>query len=307
MGGTTGPNLRNTETVQRTFDQTFEGMRTRFSLGIPKGLFNYYEARTRTGDYGAYVSDKFDDRYVGAIADEIENYGQRFDLSKPGIVNAAVAIVQGMEYTEDSVTTGYDEYPRYPVETLYHQGGDCEDTAILLAQLLRQLGYGVVLFLLPGHMGVGVLGDEGLPGDYVPYKGEPYYYVETTGDGWRIGEMPEEYRDAEVEVVEINAQPSLICTYGVVVPPTGGVQAAIEVRNFGKATANNPGVTFEFQKKDGSAVARKNVSFPNVRPEGKATKEFSLSPPADQALRVKIQLGIDGVLHDELTSEYREP
>jgi hypothetical protein len=75
-----------------------------------------------------------------------------------------------LEYTSDLVTEGYDEYPRYPIETLVDKGGDCEDTAILAASIIRGMGYGVVLLVFPktadspGHCAVGVAGEAGMPG-----------------------------------------------------------------------------------------------------------------------------------------------
>jgi len=53
------------------------------------------------------------------------------------------SFVQQLPYTSDRVTTPYDEYPRFPLETLYEKGGDCEDTAILAATILKEMGYDV--------------------------------------------------------------------------------------------------------------------------------------------------------------------
>ncbi|MDI7278270.1 MAG: hypothetical protein QME94_20010, partial [Anaerolineae bacterium] len=56
------------------------------------------------------------------------------------------------------------EYPKYPIESLMEEKGDCEDHAILMAALLKRMGYDVALLLCPGHAAVGVAGAEGLPG-----------------------------------------------------------------------------------------------------------------------------------------------
>lgn len=110
--------------------------------------------------------------------------------------------VQSLPYTSDSVTTGHDEYVRYPLETLIDDGGDCEDTAILLAALLKELGYDVVLLSPPGHMAVGVAVSAGVVHSYttIEVHGVHYAYVETTGDGWRIGEVPDEYQHSTFQV-----------------------------------------------------------------------------------------------------------
>ena len=65
-----------------------------------------------------------------------------------------VSFAQNLPYTADDVTTGFDEYPRFPYETLYDNGGDCEDTSILVSAMLRELRYGVALLHFPGHMAV---------------------------------------------------------------------------------------------------------------------------------------------------------
>lgn len=75
-------------------------------------------------------------------------------------------------------------------------GGDCEDKAILLAALLRSLGYRTALLVFkgdPGHMAVGVDCPD-CWGSYYLKDGVKYFYLETTGPGWYVGEVPEEYR-----------------------------------------------------------------------------------------------------------------
>ncbi|HEX3012335.1 MAG TPA: transglutaminase-like domain-containing protein, partial [Syntrophomonadaceae bacterium] len=112
------------------------------------------------------------------------------------------AFVQSFPYVSDSISTPSDEYPRYPVETLLQKEGDCEDTAILTAVLLNELGYGSALLYLPdqGHMAVGILGNENVEGSYYEKDGQRYYYLETTAVGWHIGEIPDDCQDADAMV-----------------------------------------------------------------------------------------------------------
>ena len=106
-----------------------------------------------------------------------------------------VTFVQSLEYVSDIIGTGYDEYPKFPLETLYDEGGDCEDSSILLSSLIRETGYGTVMVMFDDHMGVGIQGAEDMEGYYFEDNGIRYYYVETTTSGWGIGEMPEELID----------------------------------------------------------------------------------------------------------------
>ena len=83
-------------------------------------------------------------------------------------VSFVLAFVQSLPYTSDSVTTGHDEYPRFPIETLVDDGGDCEDTSILFATLTLIMGYGTVYINPPDHYAVGILGNN-LNGTYWTY------------------------------------------------------------------------------------------------------------------------------------------
>jgi hypothetical protein len=93
-------------------------------------------------------------------------------------------------YVDDKVGTGYDEYPKFPLETLADQAATVRTARILLASLLRELGYGTVLIQFDiiwqssqrGRLHTGKL----LRG-----RRTRYYYVETTSTGWDIGEVPE--------------------------------------------------------------------------------------------------------------------
>lgn len=62
------------------------------------------------------------------------------------------------------------------------------------------MGYGVVLIMLPNHCAVGVNGGENIYGVYYEYEGSKYYYIETTGEGWEIGQLPDEYRNTTASI-----------------------------------------------------------------------------------------------------------
>ncbi len=122
------------------------------------------------------------------------------DYDGPSFV---LAFVQSLEYITDNVSTGFDDYSKFPIETLFEMNGDCEDTSILYATIMTGLGYDVSLLSPPGHMAVGIAGEEGIADSYIPHDGKRYYYCETTGEGWKIGDLPEDYLDSQFEIVEI--------------------------------------------------------------------------------------------------------
>jgi hypothetical protein len=114
------------------------------------------------------------------------------------------------------VSASFDDYPRFPIETIVDNGGDCEDTAILFATIVQILGYGAVYLNPTGHLAVGVLGGSGVHGTYWTYNNGSYFYCETTGDGFKIGEVPSEYTTAKVYPIYTSQQ--YISNVAVTVP-----------------------------------------------------------------------------------------
>jgi len=86
----------------------------------------------------------------------------------------AISLVQQISYGK---IKNYRTRRDYPYEVLYNQCGVCEDKSILLAFLLKELGYGVVLleFETEHHMAVGIK----VPEEF-SYKKTGYAFVETT-------------------------------------------------------------------------------------------------------------------------------
>lgn len=144
---------------------------------------------------------------IRAMVDDLKNITAKNNFNNYDEVNYILAFVQTLNYTSDLETTGYEEYPRFPTETLVDEGGDCEDKSVLFATLIISLGYDAVLFLLRDeeHMAVGVRWDN-LIGDYITYKGARYYYAETTAPAWHLGEMPDEFSNAKIEVLEFSEE-----------------------------------------------------------------------------------------------------
>jgi hypothetical protein len=174
----------------------------------------FIEDRSNRRDYWNFVGDPYSNGSVSIVTDLLVNISKREGFSKYEQIEFAIAFVQSLPYTFDNVSTPYDNYPRFPSETIYADGGDCEDTAILMAAILKKLGYDVVLLELPRHLATGVFCN---PSDFnytvaaYPYNGRDYCYLETTGEGYDIGKLPAIYASAaEVAVIPLRiAQPDL--------------------------------------------------------------------------------------------------
>jgi len=101
-------------------------------------------------------------------------------------------VQNAIKYEYDKDSKGHSEWPRYPIETLTEEVGDCEDVAILCASVLARLGFDVVLIEYLDHMAFGVAGNPRMKGDYIfdESTGKKYYYGEATNNGWSLGEIP---------------------------------------------------------------------------------------------------------------------
>ena len=132
---------------------------------------------------------KKDETTISNLTREFQNVFKRNpNWSRQEQVDFVLSFVQSLPYTLDDVTTGYDEFRRYAIETLIEGGGDCEDTTILAAAILRGLEEETALIFTPGHIALGVSGD--YTGSSVTHNGIKYFYCETTGTGWTVGKLP---------------------------------------------------------------------------------------------------------------------
>ena len=190
--------LDGDEIITKDFEWTywrFDDITWHWSVEIPRNLHKYYsnKARPHTRNYSVYATEEADREVVRDLGQTLLEHARSIDLDDYETVHFIAAFVQQLAYTVDADTTGFDDYARYPIETLVAEGGDCEDTAILLGKLMVELGYDVVLVRLPDHIALGVLEDFKYAGTYYPYNGGKYFYLETTGLAGRIGMVPEEY------------------------------------------------------------------------------------------------------------------
>ena len=173
-----------------------------WEMTIPLSLYVEYKERprpTETADYVNLAKDSKDDSFINQMVQFVDTKAQQYNFTEQQRINYVISFVQSLPYTVDSVTAKADEYPRYPIETLFDRGGDCEDTAILMAAIFDRMGYDVVLISPPSHMAVGIALTNAY-GWYYNYNGKKYFYIETTGEGWQIGEMPDEYINTQVHI-----------------------------------------------------------------------------------------------------------
>ena len=271
---------------------------------IPRALYDYYRQlpRLQTTNYSVYVTHPSDDVYLDLLVDEIKTAAAEAGLTGSETVEFAAAFVQSLPYTVDSVTTPYDEYPRYPVETLVEGGGDCEDTSILLAAIVDRLGYGIVLIMLPEHVAVGIEGAADVAGTYYQYGGRDYYYLETTGEGYAVGEIPEELGSSQASILPM--KPVAILTHDYQATPNGkGVAVEVTVQNLGTASAERVSVLAGFESGEWVLNGEESDYF-SVAAGDAATVKLSVVLPQERHIRLLVQIFEDGALVDESNSAW---
>ena len=191
------PNTR--QTIGKRYVWNFKKKSYTVLMTIDIEKYNSYDGRERYDIPQLVEEGRIT---IGNLTREFQNIFTRYsEWSNQDRIDFVLSFVQSLPYTFDDVTTGYDEFRRYAVETLIDGGGDCEDTTILVAAILRGLGESVALIFTPGHIALGVSGN--FTGTSVNYNGTKYYYCETTGTGWKVGVLPPSYSTAVTNIIPL--------------------------------------------------------------------------------------------------------
>ena len=185
-----------------TYNWKYDTMEYQMSYNFDPVRYAYYKEQQHFireyRDYMNFITKE--EMAIIEIAQILRNISSEKEFNNLDEVNFIMSFVHSLKYSEDNLTAGVGEYPRYPIETLVDQTGDCEDSSALLISLLESLGYETAMILIPeawedyGHAAVGVnlTGAKGIY--YVLNEGKEneisYYYAETTAEGWKLGEIP---------------------------------------------------------------------------------------------------------------------
>jgi hypothetical protein len=180
-----------------------------YSLDLNVTAKDYYSYRNNGADRSPQFETKMitfvtsNDPVVVDLAQKLKAIAVSQGFDQEQTENLVLSFCQGILYSNDNISEGADEYWRYSVETLYDETGDCEDKSVLFASVTEAMGYDSVLLLMPGHMAGGIA-LEGGEGTYVDSGGVNYFYCETTGEGWLVGELPPDMQGEEVDVVQVS-------------------------------------------------------------------------------------------------------
>jgi|GEM_PF-6220604 len=122
-------------------------------LDIPYDRYNMYVkyyGHTFTKDYSNFLS------FVTPEDSVIKNLVSQIQLINIDDPAYFYRLVGQIFYISDYTSSGLNEYPKYPAQTLYDGYGDCEDSAFLLASILKKIGKDVALLRYSNHAAVAV-------------------------------------------------------------------------------------------------------------------------------------------------------
>lgn len=148
------------------------------------------------------------DKYITRLAEQFKALQAKYGWTDIETAGCILAFTQYIPYQYDSDTHGESEYWNFPVETLYLNMGDCEDTSILTSAIYKAMGYESALILMSGHMAVGILGTD-LSGysdfkkSHNTFSKSGYYYGETTSTTYELGEVPSGVRYVDKVVISV--------------------------------------------------------------------------------------------------------
>lgn len=199
--------------INRTLSWEFEGESYEVELNIKMHEFYFYNAHnipryfTTDANVGTFITAS--DAIINSLVQDVKKLfmSNWTEYQKAGLL---LAMVQSLEYQTDNDTSGHEEYWRFPVETLFWGYGDCEDSSFFLASLYKNLDYQCVVLLfypqldleVEGHMAVAVnLSD--YSGPHYTLDDGKYYYAETTGEGFLIGEVPGNYSKVNPIIIRV--------------------------------------------------------------------------------------------------------
>nr|WP_320161087.1 transglutaminase domain-containing protein [uncultured Methanoregula sp.] len=159
--------------IAKYYTYTLNGKSDIIAIALPTSVYEDYTRKTPSYNNGneayflAFMNDREQQPYIAALAKAIREKTSVTDDQ----ARIAVSLVQHIPYHDDP-----KQY-RYPYEVMYSGEGVCGEKSMLLAALLRELGYGsaVFYFVKEDHMTAGI----SVPSPY-GYRGTMYAFIEST-------------------------------------------------------------------------------------------------------------------------------
>jgi hypothetical protein len=291
----TGPELENDNTHMSTYRWDYQGNTFTWEKELPMSIYEVQSRRHRVYDYGCYVADELTQSVAEEMYEGIRRQCEAKNFSSLETAEFAIRFVQSLEYTSDDISTAYDNYPRYPIETLIDEEGDCEDSSLLLAAILHKLGYKVILLELDNHLAVG-LDIQEVSGN-VDIGNGSYSYVEPTNVGWDIGEVPHRYEDQSVTGHKIRNSPSLYSVWEADTHQNRLDYTGL-IANQGEGKAEDVVFQIKFEDSQGNVVSRVQERLGEIYPSSEVKWSGNSYIEKSGFVKPEWTIGIEGIIHD---------
>lgn len=146
-----------------------------------------------------YIQDPHSKEVVEGVVGCFKDLAESFGYENAYMVREMTHFVQTtIKSANDLKTKDQDDYPRYPMETLYERKGDSQDRSILLAAMIKELGYDAAILKIDNHYAVAIRTDPDYrDGLYYQVGDARWLYIETTSKQYKIGQIPKKYQDKE--------------------------------------------------------------------------------------------------------------
>jgi hypothetical protein len=168
------------------YPYTLRGVSSELTFTVYGSMYDYLASHEDSTVYSSYGQQPSSEevnrivtlRYVNESIErgELQNLVNTIKQLTPNEddqARIAISLVQNIPYDWNSFESNNIQ-SKYPYEVLYSNTGVCEQKSILLACLLRDLGYGCSILEFPNHAAVGIA----CPSQYAYYSG--YAFVEST-------------------------------------------------------------------------------------------------------------------------------
>ena len=171
---------------------------------------NVYEYYVNRDMHDCYIDESLYDCFVMPLEDPNDEYIIKEIVSKvsektgregDNLVRRLLYTVTKIPYDEEALIND-DPYIKTPYEVLYTNSGVCSEKSMLLAKMLKEMGYGIAFFVYEdmNHMAMGIKCNKG------NYETD-YCFLDPTGPGPSvIGHPPAnfgiiDFRYANIEII----------------------------------------------------------------------------------------------------------
>lgn len=175
-----------------TYNWNYQGRLYTLPLTVYRSIYNYYSTSPKGLIVGQeesslekYLALLARDDSIRVLSGQLSDLAVANGLDENQKLELAVSFVQNIPYDTEKVKTDPGS-PRYAYEVLFDGKGICSEKSFLMYDILRQMGYGAVIFSYPreNHMNVGVKVDRRYSTDHSGYS-----MIETTSP-MKVGVTP---------------------------------------------------------------------------------------------------------------------